>query len=193
MNLQHYSFQIGKMAEIYQGRLTNVTFNLSSAFERKEDFNVSVEEPQPSPSAKSVTVESNDFIIVPNLVPSVTSPPRSSIGKPFCLPGFLIKMPMSIVKPFGVKYIRYKLTIAIHKLILQSHGFGSQSVITLEQIEDIPLTLNELEAKEVNEDLSSYMRRINQAFARAIFGHKQAIDQWQDDINMTTPINNGWH
>jgi len=193
MNITNYTFKIGELATIHEGKIKDLNIDLSPDREGHLDPEMILDADDPTLAGEDILVEPNDFILLPTVMMTVMIAPKRAIGKPFKLPGYLIKLPSSIVMGFGVKYIRYKLTIEMHRLMLETHRFAVQSVISLEQIAKIRLSLLEKEAKVVNVDASIYMKQIEQATAKAIFAHKQAIELWKATITVLTPNDQHWH
>jgi hypothetical protein len=193
MNITDYTFKIGDLATIHEGKIKDLNIDLSPNQEGQLDPEMILEADAPTLEGEAILVEPNDFILLPTVMMTVMIAPKRAIGKPFKLLGYLIKLPSSIVMGFGVKYIRYKLTIEMHRLMLETHRFAFQSVISLEQIAKMRLSLLEEEAKVVNADASIFMKQIEQATAKAIFAHKSAIELWKAAITVLTPNDQHWN
>jgi hypothetical protein len=193
MSITDYTFKIGDLATIYEGKVNPFNMDLSPNQEGHLNPEMILEADTPTLEGEAILVEPNDFILLPAVMMTVMIAPKRAIGKPFKLPGYLIKLPTSIVMGFGVKYIRYKLTIEMQRLVLETHRFSFKTVITVEEISKMNLSLLQDEAKLVNADASLYMKQIDQATAKAIFAHKQAIEEWKAAMKVLTPKDQHWH
>jgi len=193
MSISNYTFQIGDLAFIHEVKAKKFKIDLSRDEIEQIEPEIILEDNHTTMAGEPILVEPNDFILLPMAMMTVLIAPKRAIGKPFKLPGYLIKFPSSIVTRFGVRYIRYKLTIEIHRHMLETHRFAFKAGLTLEQICNMRLSLVEEEAKLVNADASIYMKQIDQATAKAIFAHKQAIEEWKATMKVLTPNDQHWH
>lgn len=193
MNITDYTFKIGDLATNHEGKVKDLNIDLSPNQEGQLDPEMILEADDPTLEGEAILVEPNDFILLPTVMMTVMIAPKRAIGKPFKLPGYLIKLPTSIVMGFGVKYIRYKLTIEMQRLMLETHRFSFKTAITVEEISKMKLSLLQDEAKLVNADATMYMKQIDQTTAKAIFAHKQAIEEWKAAIKVLTTNDQHWH
>lgn len=193
MNISDYTFQIGELAIIHEGKAKKLSIDLLPDPDGQRDPEIIDEAEDTTIDGEPIFVEPDDLILLPKVMLTVMIAPKRAIGKPFQLPGFLIKLPKSIVSEFGVKYILYKLTIETHRLLIETHRFAFKTVFTLEQISKIKLSLFEDEAKIINGNATIYMNQIEQATAKAIFAHKKAIEVWKAALKVLTPNDQHWH
>ncbi len=193
MSTSDYTFQIGDLAIIHEVKPKQFKIDLSRDQNGKMDSEMVIEADHTTFEGEPILVEPNDFILLPALMMTIKVAPKRAIGKAFQIPGYLIKFPSSIVTKFGVRYIRYKLTIEMHRYMLETHQFAFKAGMTLEQILNMRLSLVEEEAKLVNADASGYMKKIEEATAKAIFAHKRVIEQWKAAMKILTLNDQHWH
>jgi hypothetical protein len=193
MNISDYTFQMGELAIIHEGKAKQLSIDLLPDPDGQRDPEIIDEVEDTTIDGEPILVEPNDLILLPMVMLTLKIAPKRTIGKPFQLPGFLIKFPKSIVSEFGVKYILYKLTIETHRLLLETDRFAFNTVFTLEHISKMKLSLFEDEAKIVNANATIYMNQIEQATAKAIFAHKQAIEEWKAAMKVLMPNDQHWH
>lgn len=192
MDISDYTFKIGELALIYEIKVKEWNIDLSQDRDLQMNEEMFVETDYTNLNGELVIIDQNDFILLPNLMKVMIGPKRP-IGNAIQIPGYLIKFPSLIITRFGVRYIRFKLTFEMHRLILETHRFAFKAFMTLEQISNMKLSLVEEEAKLVNADASEYMKKIEEATAKAIFAHKRAIEEWKADMKILSLNNQHWH